>query len=758
MARLLASNGATVNGDARLGSDPEGEAKRMLERAPSTIETRQGASILEAFTKAGIGLAKANDADAAYRVATRRTINSVNHLLKFEEAFAGAHDRIVQFCSSTLPTVGAKGALFWLQEIVNAEKRAGALSESIAHQQTESQIRDSESRLKSLNKAFTMMGIKQQDAGQELVETLRNVTDQREAAQKVASWLRGGREASEASVTRLTKAISEPTCTNFVGGFLLSNEFMEQCKGVGAEAAQVLARSIQEALGSIVSEIRVDAKVEEGELRKLIHPLVNLGMQKLAEHLQERMGETKRSDMGGGGLSAADVAEAFLWELADVSEEKGEGEDENEEEESKDDSMATVEEGGEKEDDAEKQEGSPKGKEGDNAGGAKAFASDSIDKGRLWRRFWFVEPEERLWRAFDALDRDGKGELKPSELHAMLRKSGSGIHLSDTTLRATENALMAGNGTCTPKEFVEGIMTLRKSPLIGKEVVQVLEPKRLEDACTGELLLPFGTPLTIFSPTSLQRRIWRWTVEVFVGALLSAAALFNIAFGAYRNLGNSYTIAIGVLDTTLLLDIMVKFRTAFVDERSRVEVDPAKVAKKYMASEFPLDLIAFAPFDHVIHLAAVGTGTKPLYTMMSWFRLPKILRFKRFWQRLQEAGKRLDPLRYGALVIAIGHVLACALWYVGRISSFAGWNAWWDGLQAFGRDRTDMTPFQEYLVSLHMIATTMSAAGYAGNFLPRNPFELVYFMILFVGHICLFQYAVGVISSHVTKRGEELLR
>lgn len=59
------------------------------------------------------------------------------------------------------------------------------------------------------------------------------------------------------------------------------------------------------------------------------------------------------------------------------------------------------------------------------------------------------------------------------------------------------------------------------------------------------------------------------------------------------------------MDVTFIIDILINFRTTYVNAADEVESDPAKIALHYLRGWFVIDLVAAIPFD----LLLFGTDT-----------------------------------------------------------------------------------------------------------------------------------------------------
>lgn len=73
------------------------------------------------------------------------------------------------------------------------------------------------------------------------------------------------------------------------------------------------------------------------------------------------------------------------------------------------------------------------------------------------------------------------------------------------------------------------------------------------------------------------------------------------------------------MDVTFIIDILINFRTTYVNVADEVESDPAKIAMHYLRGWFLIDLVAAIPFD----LLLFGTDTDEVscftYLHHIWF-------------------------------------------------------------------------------------------------------------------------------------------
>ena len=227
------------------------------------------------------------------------------------------------------------------------------------------------------------------------------------------------------------------------------------------------------------------------------------------------------------------------------------------------------------------------------------------------------------------------------------------------------------------------------------------------------------------------------------------------------------------IDIIFIFDIFLNFRTGYLDDRDELVLDPGKVAKNYITSWFPLDLISGIPFG-VLDLG--GVGALSFLRVLKSSRVLKSLRVLRFLKltRLLKGTKILqridrdtldtiedfmaDPsfrsvMRLMRITFAISyttHLMACFWVLVGRLASmedeenegreqYKGNYAWRDPggdtnwLMVQGWDHVHTTK-KKYVRSIYIAAyyyclTTMTSVGF-GDITPRNDSERTFTIIL----------------------------
>ncbi|CAI4230766.1 unnamed protein product [Auanema sp. JU1783] len=115
-----------------------------------------------------------------------------------------------------------------------------------------------------------------------------------------------------------------------------------------------------------------------------------------------------------------------------------------------------------------------------------------------------------------------------------------------------------------------------------------------------------------------------------------------------------------IVDIMFIVDIIINFRTTYVNENDEVVSHPGKIATHYFKGWFFIDMIAAVPFD----LLLVNTNSDETTTLIGLLKTARLLRLVRVARKLDRYSE------YGAAVLLllmatfalIAHWLAC-IWY-----------------------------------------------------------------------------------------------
>lgn len=191
-------------------------------------------------------------------------------------------------------------------------------------------------------------------------------------------------------------------------------------------------------------------------------------------------------------------------------------------------------------------------------------------------------------------------------------------------------------------------------------------------------------PLLLY-PTD-RLRSW-WDALILLLVMYSALVLpYIVAFVSVED-AREWNILDYAVDFVFLADVVLNFRSAFVDEVSKELVDtPAEISARYMQLPFWIDLPASLPLRFIV---AVSMGGGPL-GFESSVLLPqlttalKLLRLYRLWRVVDDASgtwgaqSLLSIFKLGCVVVLLAHWLGCVWFCVVAWEHAVGIAGWWE--------------------------------------------------------------------------------
>ncbi|XGW14599.1 hypothetical protein V3C99_000691 [Haemonchus contortus] len=266
---------------------------------------------------------------------------------------------------------------------------------------------------------------------------------------------------------------------------------------------------------------------------------------------------------------------------------------------------------------------------------------------------------------------DGAGGLQSRQLlppspSSVAAAGGATAVTTASTLTATSTSTRGAIGRRRASAFVRrvsmAIPTLTADPVpfsavlsLGADVLPEykLQPTRIHH-CTIVHYSPF-------------KAVWDWIILLLV--IYTAVFTPYVAAFLLRELQDTsrkarfsepLEIVDLIVDIMFIVDIIINFRTTYVNENDEVVSHPGKIAIHYFKGWFVIDMIAAVPFD----LLLVNTNSDETTTLIGLLKTARLLRLVRVARKLDRYSE------YGAAVLLllmatfalIAHWLAC-IWY-----------------------------------------------------------------------------------------------
>jgi len=264
-----------------------------------------------------------------------------------------------------------------------------------------------------------------------------------------------------------------------------------------------------------------------------------------------------------------------------------------------------------------------------------------------------------------------------------------------------------------------------------------------------------------------HRRKLQW--DAFVGVLIVYSVLiipYRIGFGveAYGGM----LVFDWLCDLFFLTDMVLCFRTAFVDDNGLTNTIPSSIRHRYLRTWFLVDFFSTFPVDRIVEAFASGvasTQTRAL-KLVRIVRLARLLKLARLFKmgkllKVFEEVIELSPIvmrcmKLGSRLIVMAHLLGCFWYYISMHNNEttpcksgslmcsnpdAKVETWWEAVN-IGEDQK----WEQYVAALYWAFTTMTTVGY-GDITPKSDIERIYAIVSMIFGATIFGYIVGSIAA-----------
>ena len=119
-----------------------------------------------------------------------------------------------------------------------------------------------------------------------------------------------------------------------------------------------------------------------------------------------------------------------------------------------------------------------------------------------------------------------------------------------------------------------------------------------------------------------------------------------------------------IVDTIFFIDILVSFRTTYINERTGAEVRDVKlISQYYLRGQFTIDLLATVPFDTLGE--AIFQSDHPSFKIFGALKLVRVLRLSKIITYLRSTEEFKAFLKLNKLIfflIIYLHCFGCVWW------------------------------------------------------------------------------------------------
>ncbi|XP_020668238.3 voltage-gated inwardly rectifying potassium channel KCNH7 isoform X3 [Pogona vitticeps] len=212
-----------------------------------------------------------------------------------------------------------------------------------------------------------------------------------------------------------------------------------------------------------------------------------------------------------------------------------------------------------------------------------------------------------------------------------------------------------------------------------------------------------------------------------------------------------------IVDIMFIIDILINFRTTYVNQNEEVVSDPAKIAIHYFKGWFLIDMVAAIPFDLLIF----GSGSDETTTLIGLLKTARLLRLVRVARKLDRYSE------YGAAVLMllmcifalIAHWLACIWYAIGNVERhyLTPKIGWLDSLgEQLGKhyNVSDLSSGpsikDKYVTALYFTFSSLTSVGF-GNVSPNTNSEKIFSICVMLIGSLMYASIFGNVSAIIQR-------
>ncbi|KAH9529763.1 Potassium voltage-gated channel sub H member 7 [Dermatophagoides farinae] len=267
------------------------------------------------------------------------------------------------------------------------------------------------------------------------------------------------------------------------------------------------------------------------------------------------------------------------------------------------------------------------------------------------------------------------------------------------------------------------------------------------------------------------KAIWDWIILILV-IYTAIFTPYSAAFLLNENIANSHdnhhTIGSDsygsnslmvidlFVDVMFIIDILINFRTTYINKKDELVIHPGKIAIHYLKGWFIIDLVAAIPFD----LLLFGSQTDETTTLIGLLKTARLLRLVRVARKIDRYSE------YGAAVLIllvagfalVAHWLACIWYAIGNaerpmLQRKIGWldhlaNATYQFYNPDGSGGPSIK--SRYITSLYFTFSSLTSVGF-GNVSPTTNTEKIFCILVMLCGSLMYASIFGNVSAIIQR-------
>ncbi|XP_016133826.1 potassium voltage-gated channel subfamily H member 2a isoform X2 [Sinocyclocheilus grahami] len=372
---------------------------------------------------------------------------------------------------------------------------------------------------------------------------------------------------------------------------------------------------------------------------------------------------------------------------------------------------------------------------------------------------------------------DWKLPVRPSSTGAMHRKASLHNATSDSDLIRLRTSVQG-------PRISHNLMDMKPDPLIAVPPgeIDIIAPGKLIDRThnvTEKVTQVLSLGADVLPEYKLQApRIHKWTIlhyspfkavwDWVILLLVIYTAIFtpySAAFllsdeeeAAMQRCGYSCSplnVVDLMVDIMFVVDIVINFRTTYVNSNDEVVSQPGRIAIHYFKGWFLIDMVAAIPFDLLIYRSVEDTTT--LIGLLKTARLLRLVRVARKLDRYSEYGAAVLFLLMCTFAL-IAHWLACIWYAIGNVErSGPSRIGWLDSLgEQLGKPYNITNPSSgpsikdKYVTALYFTFSSLTSVGF-GNVSPNTNSEKIFTICVMLIGALMYASIFGNVSAIIQR-------
>ncbi|XP_062860051.1 potassium voltage-gated channel subfamily H member 6 [Trichomycterus rosablanca] len=261
------------------------------------------------------------------------------------------------------------------------------------------------------------------------------------------------------------------------------------------------------------------------------------------------------------------------------------------------------------------------------------------------------------------------------------------------------------------------------------------------------------------------KAVWDWIILLLVlytavFTPYSAAFLLNeLSRHRGRTCGfacNPLNVVDGIVDVLFIVDIVISFRTTYVNQNDEVVTHPRRIAIHYIKGWFLIDMVAAFPFDLLIFRSGSDETTTTLIGLLKTARLLRLVRVARKLDRYSEYGAAVLLLLMCTFAL-IAHWLACIWYAIGHVERPYMKTGWLDNLadqlgkQYNESDASSGPSIRDmYVTALYFTFSSLTSVGF-GNVSPNTNSEKIFSICVMLIGSLMYASIFGNVSAIIQR-------